>query len=246
MAAGLAGFLLIAAILFIILFPARLLHTLLEHQGGDLFGRDFAIDGPTDLSWRGFDPVIHAEQIRIGNMQGGAAADMLRIGRLDLRIELGKLLFGKLSMPYLYVDDFNLSLEKNAKGEKNWDFPAFSQGAAVADAALPDDRGDFPVIGILRIRGGHVAYRDDTKKLSLSLAIDRATGRDSSDEEGLKFTGTGTLQGKPLRDSGRPNTVTSNGQKAFKKKTPMPSSARDASVRIHTAGRWTYTSFTIT
>jgi uncharacterized protein involved in outer membrane biogenesis len=210
-AARIAGFiaagLLLAAVVFLILFPGRLLHTLIVHKGNDAFGRDFAIDGPVSLSWRSFDPVIHAEQLRIGNAEGVQPADMVRIGRLDLRIELGKLLFGRLSLPYLYIDDFDLALEKDAQGNKNWELPLFSQGRAVTDAALPGDRHDFPVIGILRIRGGHILYRDDTRKLSLDLDIARAAGRGESDE-GLRFTGKGTLQGQKLSLDVRGGSVT--------------------------------------
>ena len=45
------------------------------------------------------------------------------------------------------------------------------------NAALADNRHNFPIIGNLDLTGGHLIYRDDIKGLNLDLKLDSVNGQ---------------------------------------------------------------------
>src|SRR5262249_25964770 len=84
--------------------------------------------------------------------------------------------------------------DKKEDGTTNWDLPAFSKGKAVADAALPEDRYEFPLIGMMSIKNANVIYRDAPRALNLDLKLDTAEAQSGEGQQGFKVTGTGELQ----------------------------------------------------
>ncbi len=183
-----------AAVLFFLFLPESWLRSIAGGKGSSAIGREFAIDGPLDIDWDWTTPAIHAEKIRLANMPGMDDANMLEIGRIDFRIKIWQLLYGKLNLPELTISDAKLALQKKDKDTVNWDFPALSKAQAVSAAAVPESRHDFPVIGKLVLKSSTLHYKDDIKKLDLSLTLDTASGSSDSKEDSIKVSGKGTLQ----------------------------------------------------
>jgi uncharacterized protein involved in outer membrane biogenesis len=198
-----------------VFFPGSWLRALINDRGSSSLGRAFHIDGDLTWRWRDGHPFIHAERLRLANTPDAKEPDMMKIAALDVTLDVWRTLRGRLTIPKLKLDGLNLILEKTDEDHKNWDMPALSQGKAVTNAALPQNRRQFPAIGLLEIHDSTLAYRDHPQKLDLKLKIDTVSGSSGSEDRGLTLSGQGTLQDKNfevkaaggsiamLRDSGK-------------------------------------------
>src|SRR5688572_27603146 len=75
----------------IFLFGESMLRSYLQGDGSARLGRSFAVEGPLHISWR-WNTRVHAEKIRIGNVEGAKEPYMLEIEKLDFAIRPWKLL----------------------------------------------------------------------------------------------------------------------------------------------------------
>ncbi len=163
---------------------------------GDRIGRDFSFEGPLDISWHWTTPRIRAHGVRIANIPGSDVEDMVNIDEVDLRIKMWKLLAGNVDIPAIHIVRPRIYLEKTDAEHKNWEFPALSGANAAVGAALPDDRGDMPLIGVLRIEGGQLVYKDVPRGLDVTLDMETVRGKSDSGAEVFNFSGTGSLEGQ--------------------------------------------------
>lgn len=189
----------IAAILLIVLtgltiIPTDWIVSKIGGKGSALTGRELVIDGPVQIDWNWHTPSVHIEKIRMSNVEGSKDPQMVSIDALDFKIQIWKLLLLRLDIPELKITKPKIVLEKDSEGNKNWDLPAFSKGNAAANAALPDSRSNFPIIGTMDISDGTLIYRDETKKLDLNLSIDTIKGSPSDSNDMFALSGDGKLQ----------------------------------------------------
>jgi uncharacterized protein involved in outer membrane biogenesis len=178
------------------------LRDIVQEKGSASFGRAFTIDGPLNIEWHWSAPRIHAEKIRLANTPGAKDPYMLEIGSLDFRIRIWKLLFGRTEFPDISIENARLILEKKDGNHKNWDLPIFSRGKAAVDAALPDNRHDFPFIGSFIIKKSSLIYRDGVKGLNLDLNLDNGRSEGGDGQEKFSVDGKGTLQGQVFEIKG--------------------------------------------
>lgn len=168
-------------------------------QGSSKLGRTLYVAGDADMKWRGLTASISLGKVSLANLDKAEDPDMLYIEQLDVDIRPLRLLIGQLNLPSIHLEKPRLILEKRSSGEANWDLPVFSKGKAVTEAVIPDDRGDFPLIGRLSIHQGRIIYRDEIKKLNLDLSLDTAEGSGGDDDRGLNLAGAGKLQDKVFK-----------------------------------------------
>ena len=194
---------LFAALLFglilIIIFSEPLIRSFTNHKAEGRIGREFAIDGALDINWSWNQTKIHAEKIRLGNAEGYTEPDMMTIESVDFTFKPAKLLIGKLEFGDIAINKPHLILEKRTADDKNWEFPALSNANLASEAALPDNRHNFPIIGRIAINDGHLIYRDAVKNLNLDLELQTVTGNGGdkkSKDSGFKISGSGLLQKK--------------------------------------------------
>lgn len=188
---------LIVGIISIFVFiPEHTVNNFISKKISGNVGREFTISGPLKIDWDWTTPRIHAEQIRLANLPGREDPYMAEIGSLDVSIKIWNLLRGRTVIPELTIDKPRLVLEKIDDKTKNWELPVFSKGAAVADAALPDDRHDFPAIDKMAIKDGQIIYRDENAGLNLDLKLASVSGASGDQKDSINIDGTGTLQDK--------------------------------------------------
>lgn len=182
------------------------LKSMANTRGSAMTGRDFSIDGDVDIRWNWRTPRIIVNDIRLANSPESKDPDMVKIGQIDATLEIWNILRGRLVLPELNLTDATIILEKTDEDTKNWDLPAFSEGGQVADAALPDSRRNFPVIGRLVVKDGVVIYRDVEKDLDVELGVNIAHGEGGEDGGSLSLRGDGSLQKQKfeLRADGGP------------------------------------------
>lgn len=179
-------------------------------------GREFSIDGPVDVTWHWKTPRVQAEKIRIANLAGSDAPYMMDIEKIDFRISIWKLLYGRLELPFVDITRPDFYLEKPDEKTNNWSFPDLSSAAVAREAVLPDERGDMPVIGKLQVREGVVTYKNAPRGIDATLNIDTVSGSQGKQGRIFIFKGEGRLDGQPftleatggsleyLRDTRRP------------------------------------------
>ena len=160
--------------------------------------RKIVIQGDLRPTWGWPVTRLSAGGLMVGNVEGGSAPQMLELDRLDVAVNLGSLLKGKLELTELTLVKPQLLLEKTASGATNWRFSDNPAGG-IAMALWPDDRGEFPVIDGLRIEGGRITYKDPANKTDISLRAATVQGEANTQAQRIRFNGKGVFQGEALK-----------------------------------------------
>jgi len=130
-------------------------------------GREFSIDGDLALKF-GWITRLSVGQIKLQNASWSKNAHMVDIGQLDAQLDVHQLLRGRVLLPEVALSQVKVFLEKNAKGEANWDLGA---STTLADTAVPKTRTRFPVIQKLLVRDGVVLFDNRQTGAQLDLRI---------------------------------------------------------------------------
>ena len=195
-AAGFLGVLLlvVAAGVYLVYFADwNMLREPLAGRVSEAAGRDFRIEGDVDVDL-GLTTHVRVDGVWLANAPWGEAPALLEIGRVEFDIRIPQLLRGRVVLPELSLEQPVLALERNAEGENNW---TFDKGPA-AEATVPEDRTEFPIIGHLRIADGELRFRDEARKLDIEAEVATATGEGQPATEEVRLSGSGNLEGQPL------------------------------------------------
>jgi uncharacterized protein involved in outer membrane biogenesis len=126
-------------------------------------GRKLVIAGDIDLTLLPA-PAFSVEGLRLANVSGAAAAQMVTLKALDVRIALMPLLEGSVKIESIELVDPVVELEILADGRANWVFGAEPMaGGGTADSQADDGTGGPPVaiqFDSLIVRNGTIVYRD--------------------------------------------------------------------------------------
>lgn len=182
-----------------------------ESASGWLSGksnRAITVEGDIEARWGGrWTPYIVINQLQVGNAEWAKEPAMFRVDRMEIGLYLPDLLRGRVTLPELILQKPELALEKNKKGEANWDFTENPESAAVT-APLPDERVEMPMIGRLRITDGTVIYNDQKTGIDTKLGISTVKGEAEADED-IKIDGKGNFQKSPFSITLRGGSVLS-------------------------------------
>jgi len=183
----------IAVPLLFFFLPEEAIRAAIGGKASSRMGRDLAIEGPLKITPHLSHVRIQAEDIVLTNLPQSRDPEMVRIGKLDLSLKYWKLLTGTVDIPSLRLEEPKIVLEKFDPDTRNWKFGMASEESIAADAALPDDRGSFPLIGSLVITNGTFIYRDLEKGMDVDLELNTATA-DGESEAHFEIKGSGSLQ----------------------------------------------------
>lgn len=193
---GLVGLVVVGIGAVVLLFDWNDARGFVARHASSALNREVAIDG--DLRVHLGNPIrIHLEGLRVANAEWGQDKNMAEIQALDATLRPWPLLRGDWELPELKVQGPKLILEKNDKGEANWNFgPPNAEKAVAKQAATPDNRGDIPVIERLLIADGRLRYRDPTSDIDIDNSINTATG--GNDNDTVQLNGKGSFARKPF------------------------------------------------
>lgn len=134
-----------------------------------LTGRNVVIGGDIHITILP-TPAVIANNVRLANVKGGSAADMVRLKSLEVRISLGPLLTGNLQVETVNLVDPIVELERLADGRVNWEFtPTRTETDGSASVSLPGlpanplaGTGEAGAIRLdsFHIENGTIIYRD--------------------------------------------------------------------------------------
>jgi hypothetical protein len=213
-AASLAA-LILAGVVFIVLAGWGFLREPVARMVGEPIARKVAIDGDLDLDL-GWTTRVRMTDVTVENAEWSKTPEMIRVGELEVDIKPWDLVTGKLVLPRLIVRKPEIVLERDAEGKANWDFsPADATGAA-AEAVVPEERDEFPVIGELAISDGTLVYRDARTGDNIEAKLSQAEGQSAEQKQRITIEAKGRYQKQPfalqaeagsimtLRDTSRP------------------------------------------
>ncbi len=130
-------------------------------------GRSLTIDGDLSLSLLP-TPRLSASGVRLGNVEGAAGADMIRLDTARVRIALGPLTQGRLEVDTVELIEPRIELERLADGRTNWSFaPAAGSGGETSSGRGADGGFSIPEVSFnnIRVRNGTLVYRDQASGL---------------------------------------------------------------------------------
>ena len=145
-------------------------------------GRSFAINGDLDVHLS-LQPRIIVNDVVMGNAEWSNSPVMVNVKHADFRIDLMKLLGGRLALPEIFLSDIHLVLEENTEGEQNWVFD--KQGK----------QSEFPEITSLAISRGTLKYRDVTSDTDMNLDINTIDATIDDPASMLELSGNGRFKG---------------------------------------------------
>jgi uncharacterized protein involved in outer membrane biogenesis len=173
------------------LFDWNMLKGPIERQASLVIGRPFHIKGnlAVDLS---LTPRITMDKLTLGNLPGATDPDMATIDRLDFRVKLLDLLRGKVVLPNVTVTAPRLLLEKNRRGESNWQF-----------RTVDPDAIQWPQIKALTISDGTLTYRNPVTRTDMVVAVRSGDRNADARVAPLEIDGKGRYTGNAMVISGR-------------------------------------------
>jgi uncharacterized protein involved in outer membrane biogenesis len=185
-AGGILAVLMVCLALLVAFFDWNWVREPVSRRVSALTGRSFAIHGDLEvrLSLR---PRIVAHDVVLGNASWSTDPVMAQVKRIDLRIDLLKLIVGRIDLPELTVSQPRVVLEINRSGAANWIFKERAQAGA----------GPAISVGRLAIDKGSATFRDadrtDVAFTLTTLAADAAAAT-----FGVDLTGKGRYKGLPM------------------------------------------------
>jgi AsmA family protein len=193
--------LLVAAVVTILAFyDTDDLKRLAAGAASTALGRDVTINGDADLDV-GWVTRVRVNDLTVANADWAKSRtpNMAEIGQLDLAIDVWELLKGRILIPQLDISRPNIDLQRNEKGEANWQFTAGAEAAA--RGAAPEERAEIPVIRRLNVNSGHFVYRDAKIDRSAVLDVNGLQVTDDRDDGKVQVTGDGRYRIQVTREA---------------------------------------------
>ena len=183
---GTLGAVVILLISVLVVFDWNWLKGPIESQVSRSLGRPFRINGALEVEPT-LQPRITVESIELGNAPWGSDEPMAKIDRVEVTVDLLKLLQGEIVLPEIRIAHPALLLETRTDGPPNWQF-----GETEEEAPGPPA---LPRIGRLEVIDTSIRYYDFGSGRNITAALPRIAGRI---DPGLKLNATGKVQGEPL------------------------------------------------
>ncbi len=167
----------LAAGIFVATFDANDYRPQISEQVKRYTGREFELQDiqPSVFPWVGME----LQQMSLGNAKGFDDKDMVKIERLDVKVELLPLLRQQIHIDTLRIHGLELSLAKNKAGVSNWDDIVQKQSAEaqpeVEEKKAPEEEGKAadPLAALLvngiEIKDANIRWQDAQQGQSASL-----------------------------------------------------------------------------
>ncbi len=164
----------------------------------DELDRRVAADGAlgVELSW---PPRLRAENVRIANAAWSDTPEMVELDALEISIDVGALLQGRLVLPEVVLIAPRILLEISENGQVNWrDTDRIGQFRARGSPPSQRERQDdqdtnalpMPTVGDLRITNGIARYVNHANGHRTILRLDDVDGQLTASHTGLVANGS--------------------------------------------------------
>lgn len=150
--------------------------------------RQVTIAGDLNVDLWSWQPAATVDGLTIANPAWAGTAPMGRIARIEVKIRLLPLLWGRVDMRRLAVLRPQFDLLADPRGRKNWDF---SDGRDKTPAKLP------PIHSFV-IKDGRLGYRDQQHNIRFQGVINAGETLGTR-IKGFELTGTGAINRAPFK-----------------------------------------------
>lgn len=179
----------VAIAIFVMVFDWNWVRAPLARLLSDRVQRELAISGSFQGQWS-MTPRLVAEDIHLANAEWGVEHDMVAAERIEVVVDLWKLLKGRVELPEITLINPKVALERQKDGTANWTFGAEQAAKVLA----PEDRTEMPVIGRLTIKGGQLIYKDAAAGIFLDSKIASVEGEGGDGDAPIHLEGNGSIQ----------------------------------------------------
>jgi len=161
-------------------------------------GRQFSIGGNFAVDI-GLTSSIVAEEVRFQNADWADDADMVTVGRVEIRVDFWSLFFGPVVVELIDVDDMSAQLIRPDDGEPNWVLPVGMDDSDEEDAGLDVlfRQVDIDRVDIV------IESPDRTRPLHLEVEY---LGQQHREDDFLDFALRATLDGRQIAVHGEVGT----------------------------------------
>ena len=192
-AAGAAGILVLAFLLVAALFDWNWLRNPVQGFITAATGRQTVINGRLAGEWS-LTPRFVVEDFHMANAGWAKEKELVSFERAEIVVDLRELLRGRTVLREIRLVKPQIALERREDGETNW-----TLGAKVAkDVAAPEERTEMPIIGLLVIEEGRLAYLDKKAEIDIDARISTAVGGGGKGESQVRLSGQGNMHGEPF------------------------------------------------
>ena len=153
-------------------------------------GREVVLGGPLEIALLP-QPMLVAQQFRLGNAPGAVAPHMLEARRILVTLSWSALLQGRIELAQVIVDEPRLVLEPGADGEPNWRL-RLPEGWAGQGATAPG-----LALTRLEIRNGRVVHATGLSGQPLEAQAIHLSGSLAPGDGVLHLRGTAVVNGVP-------------------------------------------------
>ena len=197
--AGLFGVMILAAAAFLLLFDVNDWKGWIEEQASAATGREVTIDGPMRVAWA-WTPTVTVEGLKISNAAWAKAEHFAEVETFQASIKLWEQLKGRTVLPEIIITRPGLFLEQQDDGTANWTFGDAGEEetaieAGAEEAAVPDDRTEFPVIEKLLIEEGVYEFFDQSRGIELEGSI-QTVASEGGGGDAIEVGGEGKVEGE--------------------------------------------------
>src|SRR5450631_3632364 len=145
-------------------------------------GREVRLDGNLSVWLFTWQPSVDAAGIYVGNPKWVGTPQAAQIKELRVEFRLIPLIFGKLILPLVKIDEPDILLVRDSSGRTNWD----------RGGRNPNEAFNLPPIQRFLVHDGHVRIEDAVRKAHFTGTV---TSQEQTDGGRAAFTlkGDGTL-----------------------------------------------------
>jgi len=193
-AAAIAGAMVLALILFLVLFDWNMLRPLVAREITAKTGRAASIDGDLKVHLFSWTPSAEIEGVTLKNPPWADRELMFGAKQISVSVSLGRLLRGQIVIPQLKLVEPVLNLERDSKGRASWEL-----GNKAGTPNGNKQPSKIPTIQRLLIQDGKLQVTDQIRKLRFGGSVVAVQQAGEGDASAFKVRAKGSLNGKPFR-----------------------------------------------
>ncbi len=178
-----------------------------EAEAKALTGRELKLKGKVGYKLSLF-PTVAAEDVTFQNAPWGSRPLLASAKRVEVQIALLPLLTGDIVIARVLLEEAEVLLEVNARGEKNWVFAAPQPSR---DKAPATDAGGGIDVRRVEIRNSRIGYRQAKPRLAHQAKVERLELDAARGFDALAFDGKGRVNDVPLVIEGRVDNLRQAG-----------------------------------
>jgi uncharacterized protein involved in outer membrane biogenesis len=168
-------------------------------------GRDLTIKGDLKLAL-GLSPAVAVNDVTFANASWGSRPNMAEIKRFEAQVDLLPLIFGKINVKRVVLNDADILLETDKNGRGNWEFVAkTAQEASKPKEQQPASKStmQLPAVNQVDVRNARLAYHDGKTGQTTNLAVRHATLGASGPDDPLKLDVDGAFNNLAFQVAGK-------------------------------------------